>query len=185
MLPHGPRPTTIARNSIDAPRAIQATNVSPIAARDRGLGDAYVSRPVDAERTCSSTNDPVTTPANAGWRAGARLTSRRPLASITACPTWAANPSATRMTPSENRSEERTAMVSASRGRGPAGLRSGRLPDRDGAWLDLEDQAAVRARVHQRQPAEAAHRADHGQRLAVRVAADHTRLIDETVPPAM
>src|SRR3954470_7647612 len=87
MLPQGPRPTTYARRSIDAPRASQPMNDRPIAAFDRGLGAPNVEGPVVAERCCSATNDPVTTPAYAGCRAPcvARLGRiRRPLASITA-----------------------------------------------------------------------------------------------------
>ncbi len=63
MLPHGPRPTTYARSSIEAPRASQPTKVRPIAARDRGLGAPKVDGPLLAERVCSVTNEPVTTPA--------------------------------------------------------------------------------------------------------------------------
>ena len=38
-------------------------NDRPIAARDSGLGAPKVAGPVAAERACSVTNEPVTTPA--------------------------------------------------------------------------------------------------------------------------
>ena len=107
------------------------------------------------------------------------------MASITACPTCAANPSATRMTPSEKRSDESAARVIGSGGRRAAGLGTGRRPDGDGPRLDLEDEAAVRAGVDERRAAEAAHRADDRELVAAALAADRPRRVDQPVAPAV
>src|SRR3954462_5227544 len=121
-FPYGPRPTTIARSSIDARRSPNAATVTPSAARDRGVGDA--ARPVGPDdRAREVTNEPVTPPvANAGWTpaAGTNESRRRPFASSTAWPTCAANPIAVAMTPSTKRSEEACA-ISPSRRFDPPG----------------------------------------------------------------
>src|SRR4029450_10954971 len=117
-------------------------------------------------------------------------------------PTWAAKPSATRMTPREKRFDESRATVIASRTRrtgrwvrqaGAAPLGCGRAaglgscgrPHGHGPRHDLEDQAAVRAGVDLRRPAEAAHRADHRQLVVAALAADGARRVDEPVAPAV
>ena len=50
MLPHGPRPTTIARTTSEAPSASQRHEGQPDRRRDSGLGEANVVGPVDAAR---------------------------------------------------------------------------------------------------------------------------------------
>src|SRR3954452_17485539 len=121
-FPYGPRPTRIARNSIDARSSPKAATVTPSAARDRGVGDA--ASPVGADDGARDvTNDPVTPPvANAGCApvAGTNDSSRRPFARRTAWPTCAANPIAVAMTPSTKRSEEACA-ISPSRRFDPPG----------------------------------------------------------------
>ena len=63
MLPHGPRCTTIARASIEPPRASQAMNVSQTAARESGLGDADSCGPETAASVWLVTKEPLTAPA--------------------------------------------------------------------------------------------------------------------------
>src|SRR5688572_6184330 len=212
MLPHGPRPTTMPRRSSETPRNATATTDSTVAARDRGLGEAARVGPPVAARVDSLTNEPVTTPAKAGCRAALRTGSaaRRPLASITACPTCAANPSATKTTPIGKRALDSSAMVIVSgdarkpprvaerpsRCHGPsiqrsgdrraAGLRPGyRTAHDDRAWLDLEHETAVGAGVDDGHAAQTAHRADNGERVLAALAAGGSGRVDEPIAPAM
>src|SRR5262245_44577611 len=128
-FPYGPRPTISARTTSDATSSANAPSVIPIAARDSGVGEAERVVGADDDAVRDVTNEPVTPLAtSAGWPigAGARASSRRPLASRTACPTWAANPMAVASTPSAKRIEESCSICSP-RTRGasrsvPAGL---------------------------------------------------------------
>ena len=116
------------RVTSDATSSAKAPAVSTIAAPERGLGEAERSSGASLALVCAVTNEPVTPPvAKAGWRAGAKAMTRRPLASRTAWPRWAANPSATAMVPSTNRRDDAWAIslarqaTAAPPGGGPAG----------------------------------------------------------------
>ena len=164
MLPHGPRPDHDAAQEQRRPRGTTAARtVSAVAARDRGLGEA-------ARRRAAGRGPGRVGHERAGHDARVgRLASgakggecrARPFASITAWPTWAANPSATKMTPIEKRTDESSAMVIA-RGDARGGSRVARRLRRprrhrasgrrrtahdDGARLDLQHEAAVGAGV--------------------------------------
>ena len=178
MLPHGPRPTTIAARQQRERRA-RATpaTVSPIAARDSGRRRGGGRRAAGGRRGSGSvTNEPVDDarrrPAAGAWPATGSV--RRPLASITAWPTCAANPSATRITPTEKSVEDEDFEASSGVGRGlgqaaaaPPGSRAGRCGPATARRLDLEDEAAVGAGVDRPRAAEAAHRAGHRERSSV------------------
>ena len=97
--------------SSDARSRPNAIAASQVAARDSGVGEAETSSRVPAEAARDDTNEPVTAPpAKAGCWAGAKATIRRPLASSTAWPTWAANAIAVRITPATKRSDEACSM---------------------------------------------------------------------------
>src|SRR6478752_3980378 len=108
---------------------------------------------------------------------------RRPLASITAWPTKAANPMAISRVPTLNSAED--SWGSTSGDRGAAGLRPGARADRDRARDDLEDEAAVGAGVDDGGAAQVAHRADHRELLLAGVAAGRSRRVDERVASAV
>src|SRR4029077_1313915 len=94
------------------PRAIAPRIVRPRATAESGLDDAANAGVPVAERIDDVTNEPVTTPAKAGWGAVFITGSPRlPFASMTACPTWAANAIAMTMTPTENRTEDSWARL--------------------------------------------------------------------------
>ena len=74
-----------------------------------GSARREVVGPGDGLAGLAVTNEPVTAPAKAGWAAVVSTGSaRRPLASITAWPTWAANPIADQHRADENSAEDRT-----------------------------------------------------------------------------
>src|SRR4029079_6032641 len=113
--------------------------------------------------------------------------------------TCAAKPRATRITPTEKRMEESSAMdhrltgrwgatnsaaAARSRDRGATGPGAGGGVDDDGARLDLEDEAAIGAGVDERRPAEPAHRADDREVVAAAIAARRARGEDQCVAPA-
>src|SRR5450759_1325979 len=108
MLPHGPRPTAIPRATRAAPSSPTATNPRNLALRETGLAGSPAALGRVAAR---STKLPVTTPAKAGCgEATKRGRALRPLASRTAWPTWAANASATAITPMMKKSWDALAM---------------------------------------------------------------------------
>ena len=108
---------------------------------------------------------------------------RRPLASITAWPTKAANPMAISRVPTLNSAED--SWGSTSGDRGAAGLRPGAGADRDRARDDLEDEAAVGAGVDDGGAAQVAHRADHRELVLAGVAAGRARRVDERIAAAV
>src|SRR5258705_5843625 len=104
-LPHGPRPTMTARTSIEPARSANAATVSQRDTLERGDGAAKSAGPAAATAARDSTNDPVATPAHAGWGAPAGASTaarRRPLARSTACPIVAAKAIASTTVPMAN-----------------------------------------------------------------------------------
>ena len=85
-----------------------------VAARDSGVGEAASAMGASARAARDVTNEPVTPPEAKAGRGpvGARTSARRPFASSTAWPTWAAKPMAVAITPIANRSEESCSMGS-------------------------------------------------------------------------
>src|SRR5918993_885601 len=128
-LPYGPRPITSPRTASDATSDANAKTVIQVAARDSGVGEAESETGASARAARKVTKGPVTPPeANAGrGPVGARTRARRPFASRTAWPTWAAKPIAVAMTPTGNRSEESCSMGSC-----PGTLRAPRMVP--GVW---------------------------------------------------
>src|SRR4029079_5726193 len=132
----------------------------------------------DTAADLEAAKDPVTAPAQAGCaavdRPSASPIERRPFARSTACPTWAAKPSAIRTVPSGKRTVATMFMSAATaiggnelRGGGAARGRSVRSNDHR-AWLDLQLETAVAAG------------GDHGlaDDLALRTADQQVRLVD-------
>src|SRR5215210_5460758 len=188
MLPHGPRPTTNARRSSDTTRSVKPRAVRRMAARPSGVGEPARSGPAAVVAVRVDANDPPTTPAHAGCRLGTTIDSaRRPFASITAWPTWAANPSATKMLAIGKRICEIVAAIGSPISSGCGGAAGWRpIPGDDHrSRFDLEDEPAVSARPNRGRLDDVAFRAANGQLRAVAVAAGRSRRVHEAVVRAI
>ena len=106
------------------------------------------------------------------------------MASITAWPTWAANPSATRMTPSEKRLDDSAAMSlrrpPRRRASGPADARTATARVLTFRTSPQFAQVSISADA-----AERAHRADDGELVVAALAAERPGRIDQAVAAAV
>ncbi len=112
IVPHGPRPTRTARMATDARRQANAATVRTVAGTESGVGDDARPRSPLVARWRARTNEPVTAPvAKAGCGAVTKTSCRRPFASSTAWPTWAASAIAVTITPTLKRIEDAVSMA--------------------------------------------------------------------------
>ena len=178
MLPHGPRPTTIARARSETPRTTKADERQRRSRRvESGVGEAKVVGPDAAARRLARRR----TSRSRRRRRPAGPPARGPGSRPSAVGQHHGMPDVRREPEGDEddadaRRGSRTRTSSDIRGlaqaaAAPPGFGAGGGSDRDGPRLDLQDETAVGAGVDDREATEAAHRADDGELVLAGVAA--------------
>src|SRR5436309_2420536 len=192
MLPHGPRPTRIARRSMDRPRKSQAPQAAPMAIPAMpAAGPAANGPPAREPRgPVPRLTVPIAdTPAAAGTRAPAGRATRRGCEARATAATWLTKAKARVSPPATSRTNENSASPAGDigcpsrSGRGRAagrGAGSGESPG-VGGRAELETRPAGAAQVDGRGPHRPVDRAADVEGAPVDVARARIEAVDQPV----